>query len=51
MVQRNELLEYALVYGDYKGIPKQQVYTNILLLSNVNSLIANNYFSHIELLY
>ncbi|KAG6526638.1 guanylate kinase 2, chloroplastic/mitochondrial-like isoform X1 [Zingiber officinale] len=25
MVQRNELLEYALVYGDYKGIPKQQI--------------------------
>ncbi|XP_008799130.1 guanylate kinase 2, chloroplastic/mitochondrial [Phoenix dactylifera] len=25
MVERNELLEYALVYGDYKGIPKQQV--------------------------
>ncbi|KAG2727367.1 hypothetical protein I3843_01G149400 [Carya illinoinensis] len=25
MVERNELLEHALVYGDYKGIPKQQV--------------------------
>ncbi|KAK1351771.1 Guanylate kinase [Heracleum sosnowskyi] len=25
MVERNELLEYALVYGDYKGIPKQQI--------------------------
>ncbi|XP_058107563.1 guanylate kinase 2, chloroplastic/mitochondrial isoform X1 [Magnolia sinica] len=25
MVDRNELLEYALVYGDYKGIPKQQI--------------------------
>ncbi|XAR57179.1 Guanylate kinase [Bertholletia excelsa] len=25
MVHRNELLEYALVYGDYKGIPKQQI--------------------------
>ncbi|KAJ4969648.1 hypothetical protein NE237_002747 [Protea cynaroides] len=25
MIERNELLEYALVYGDYKGIPKQQV--------------------------
>ncbi|KAK9288792.1 hypothetical protein L1049_017257 [Liquidambar formosana] len=25
MVQRDELLEYALVYGDYKGIPKQQI--------------------------
>nr|XP_009416382.2 PREDICTED: guanylate kinase 2, chloroplastic/mitochondrial [Musa acuminata subsp. malaccensis]XP_018673922.1 PREDICTED: guanylate kinase 2, chloroplastic/mitochondrial [Musa acuminata subsp. malaccensis] len=25
MVERSELLEYALVYGDYKGIPKQQI--------------------------
>ncbi|KAK4795481.1 hypothetical protein SAY86_013475 [Trapa natans] len=25
MVQQDELLEYALVYGDYKGIPKQQI--------------------------
>ncbi|KAJ7980140.1 Guanylate kinase [Quillaja saponaria] len=25
MVEQNELLEYALVYGDYKGIPKQQI--------------------------
>lgn len=25
MVEKNELLEYALVYGEYKGIPKQQV--------------------------
>ncbi|OAY73017.1 guanylate kinase 2, chloroplastic/mitochondrial [Ananas comosus] len=25
MIQRNELLEYALVYGEYKGIPKQQI--------------------------
>lgn len=25
MIERNDLLEYALVYGDYKGIPKQQV--------------------------
>ncbi|KAL2458599.1 Guanylate kinase 3 [Forsythia ovata] len=25
MIQKNELLEYALVYGDYKGIPKQQI--------------------------
>lgn len=25
MIERNELLEYALVYGDYKGIPKQQI--------------------------
>ena len=27
MIERNELLEYALVYGEYKGIPKQQVYS------------------------
>ncbi|KAI3859645.1 hypothetical protein MKX03_031159 [Papaver bracteatum] len=25
LVDSNELLEYALVYGDYKGIPKQQI--------------------------
>ncbi|HUN23576.1 MAG TPA: guanylate kinase [Anaerolineales bacterium] len=25
MIDENELLEYANVYGDYKGIPKQQV--------------------------
>jgi guanylate kinase len=25
MIETNELLEYAIVYNDYKGIPKQQV--------------------------
>ncbi len=25
MIENNELLEYAIVYNDYKGIPKQQV--------------------------
>ncbi|KAK9064087.1 hypothetical protein SSX86_017959 [Deinandra increscens subsp. villosa] len=25
MVENDELLEYALVYGEYKGIPKQQI--------------------------
>ncbi|CAA7015954.1 unnamed protein product [Microthlaspi erraticum] len=25
MVENDELLEYALVYGDYKGIPKKQI--------------------------
>ena len=25
MIEQNELLEYAVVYGDYKGIPKEQV--------------------------
>ncbi len=25
MIDENELLEYAIVYGDYKGIPKAQV--------------------------
>ncbi|OAY55870.1 hypothetical protein MANES_03G186400v8 [Manihot esculenta] len=25
MVEKNELLEYALVYGDYKGIPKKHI--------------------------
>ena len=27
MIEENELLEYAIVYNDYKGIPKQQVRT------------------------
>ncbi|MBE7433867.1 MAG: guanylate kinase [Anaerolineales bacterium] len=25
MIEANELIEYAIVYGDYKGIPKDQV--------------------------
>ncbi len=25
MIEKNELLEYAVVYGDYKGIPKKHV--------------------------
>lgn len=25
MIDENELIEYAIVYGDYKGIPKKQV--------------------------
>jgi guanylate kinase len=25
MIEADELIEYAVVYGDYKGIPKQQV--------------------------
>lgn len=25
MIEQNELLEYAIVYNDYKGIPKQQI--------------------------
>ncbi len=25
MIEHNELIEYAMVYGDYKGIPKSQV--------------------------
>lgn len=25
MIEKDELLEYALVYGDYKGVPKQQI--------------------------
>lgn len=25
MIDQNELIEYAIVYGDYKGIPKAQV--------------------------
>lgn len=30
MIDGGELLEHAVVYGDFKGIPKQQVHTNIL---------------------
>lgn len=33
MIARNELLEHAMVYGDYKGIPKKQVMTFIALLA------------------
>ena len=25
MIDKNELIEHAIVYGDYKGVPKQQV--------------------------
>jgi guanylate kinase len=25
MIEKNELIEYAIVYGDYKGIPKSEV--------------------------
>ncbi len=25
MIENNELLEYALVYGDYKGVPKNEI--------------------------
>ncbi len=25
MIEQNELLEYAIVYNDYKGVPKQQI--------------------------
>jgi guanylate kinase len=25
MIEHNDLIEYAIVYGDYKGIPKEQV--------------------------
>jgi guanylate kinase len=25
MIEQNELIEYALVYGDYKGVPREQV--------------------------
>lgn len=31
LIARNELLEHAVVYGDYKGIPKKQVYSPSLL--------------------
>ena len=30
MIARDELLEYAVVYGEYKGIPKSQVKTAML---------------------
>lgn len=33
MIERDELLEHAIVYGDYKGIPKKQVGTCFEVLS------------------
>lgn len=33
MIERDELLEHAVVYGDYKGIPKKQVDTCFEVLS------------------
>ena len=30
MIEQDELLEYAVVYNDYKGIPKQQVHDALL---------------------
>ena len=29
MIENNELLEYALVYGDYKGVPKSEITTSL----------------------
>jgi guanylate kinase len=26
MIEQNELIEYAIVYGDYKGVPRAQVH-------------------------
>ena len=37
MIQEQELLEHAVVYGDYKGIPKQQV--RDALASNLDVLL------------
>lgn len=37
MIERDELLEHALVYGDYKGIPKQQVF---ILKFNHHSVLS-----------
>jgi len=35
MIEGNELLEYAIVYNDYKGIPKQQVRDALSSLTDV----------------
>ena len=35
MIDRNELLEHAIVYGDHKGIPRQQVKEAMLLGKDV----------------
>ena len=31
-IQKDELLEHAMVYGDYKGIPREQVWQSLRLL-------------------
>ena len=41
MIERDELLEYALVYGQYKGIPKQQVFPSLLRLKHFGSFDVN----------
>lgn len=34
-IQSGELLEWALVYGEYKGIPKSQVSTHLNEVHNI----------------
>jgi guanylate kinase len=35
MIEQDELLEYAIVYNDYKGVPKQQVRTALASCKDV----------------
>ena len=34
-LDQGELLEHALVYGDYKGIPRSQVFSSMTILSSM----------------
>ena len=44
MIENDELLEYAVVYGDYKGIPKQQVRQALASGKDVIMRIDPRYF-------
>lgn len=48
MIEREELLEYALVYGEYKGIPKQQVFYRgyIIVYLHQNGFLPADWFAH-----
>ncbi len=39
-IQSGELLEWALVYGEYKGIPKSQVSTQLIEVNNILCMFA-----------
>src|SRR6476660_8404953 len=44
MIDRDELIEYAVVYGDYKGIPKQQVREELKRVEVFDYVIVNHEF-------
>lgn len=51
LIARNELIEHALVYGDYKGVPKKQViacHTHLVFAAIVTGkqcIVTSNVFS------